>query len=86
VQALLASPRLFKGVSRIGFDREPDIAVAGQRLGRLGRDVGLAEVRDERVAVRMEVGVETGVVAVGKEVAAIAPAKFLAVFCLVTVR
>ena len=42
----------------VGVDihRQADVAVAGQRLGRLGGDVGLAEIGDEGVAETVEIG------------------------------
>lgn len=58
---------------RVDVHREPNIAVAGQGLGRLGRDVGLAEVRYERMPQAVEIGLEAGMVAVGEEVAALPP-------------
>ncbi len=39
----------------IDVHRERDRRVAGQRLSDLGRDPSSAEVRDERVAVGVEV-------------------------------
>ncbi len=41
----------------INIHRQADIAVAGEGLGRLGGDVGAAEVGDEGVAKAVEVGV-----------------------------
>ncbi len=49
----------------------------GQGLGRLGRNVSAAQVRDEGVAVRVEVGVEPSVVAAGDQFTSdTAPAEF----------
>lgn len=53
---------------RVDSQRQPDIAVAGQRLGHLGPDAGALEAGDKEVPTGMEVGVAAGVVDVGKEV------------------
>ncbi len=39
----------------ISVHRQPDMAIGGQGLGRLGSDVGPPEIGDERVPQGMEI-------------------------------
>lgn len=53
---------------RVDAHRESDVAVPGQRLGFPRGDADVLQVRDERVPVRVEVGIEPCVVLVLEEV------------------
>lgn len=41
---------------RVRVHRQVDVGVAGEQLGRLRRDAGAGQVRDERLAEGVEVG------------------------------
>ena len=53
---------------RVDAQREPDVAVPGQRLSHLGRNPGPFQAGNEEVPGAVEVGVEPVVVAVAEKV------------------
>ncbi len=60
----------------VGIHRQPNIAVASQSLGRLGRNIFPAEIRDESMPHRMEIDVKALGVLVSQEIRFLASLAF----------